>query len=152
VKRTAIYRVSLVREGSLLYEPAIRQSDQAARLFRAAIPDDQREHFWALFLDTRNRVIGSTEISVGSLTSSLVHPREAFRAGIALAASAILFGHNHPSGDPAPSREDADLTRRLWEAGKILGIRVLDHIIIGDCGDPDPPRFSFADSGEFPPS
>lgn len=104
--------------------------------------DERREIFWALLLDTRNRLITALRISAGSLAASLVHPREAFRPAIREAAAAVLFAHNHPSGDPTPSREDRRITARLREAGVLLGIPVLDHIVIGAES-----YFSFADAG-----
>lgn len=146
--RCPIYRFELVRERSEPYTAPIRTADKVAELARTLLPDDAREHFWTLLLDARNQLVGAVPISVGSLTASLVHPRESFRAAIAAASSAVLFVHNHPSGDPEPSREDNDLTRRLWEAGKVLGIRVLDHVIVGDGTTR---YYSFADENTLPP-
>ncbi len=83
-------------------------------------------------LNTKNNITGINVVSIGSLNSSLVHPREVFKAAILGNAAAIILAHNHPSGDPSPSPEDLEITRRLVEAGKILGIEVLDHVIIGD--------------------
>jgi DNA repair protein RadC len=83
-------------------------------------------------LDVKNRVVGEAKISEGTLTSSLVHPREAFRDAIKEAAASIIFAHNHPSGDPGPSREDILITARLETAGETVGIKVLDHIITGE--------------------
>lgn len=91
-----------------------------------------REHFRTMLLDSKNRVISVESISVGTLSSSLVHPREVFKAAVVRSAAALILVHNHPSGDPAPSHEDITITQRLVEAGKIMGINVLDHIIIGD--------------------
>ncbi len=91
-----------------------------------------REHFRCLLLNTKNQVLAIETVSVGSLNSSIVHPREVFKNPLKRSAAALVLVHNHPSGDPAPSREDLDVTKRLVEAGKILGIEVLDHIIIGD--------------------
>ena len=91
----------------------------------------KKEHFIILLLDSRHRVLRVAEISVGSLDMSIVHPRETFREAITASAAAIILAHNHPSGDPTPSPEDLDLTRRLMEAGRLLGIPVLDHIIVG---------------------
>lgn len=90
------------------------------------------EEFHAVYLDTKNRVIGTHMISRGSLTASLVHPREVFSRAVWLLSSGIVFIHQHPSGDPAPSIEDQELTNRLADAGHILGIEVIDHIIIGE--------------------
>jgi len=95
-----------------------------------------------LALNNKNRVNGFKVISTGSLTASLVHPREVWRAALYLCAAAVVFVHNHPSGDPAPSPEDIDITRRLKETGDVLGIRVLDHVVLG--GDR---YFSFSDKG-----
>lgn len=91
-----------------------------------------REVFYCLHLDTRNRLVSYEEVSKGTVNASLVHPREVYKAAILSSANAIVLVHNHPSGDPSPSREDLDITGRLQKAGDILGIEVLDHIIIGD--------------------
>ncbi|PYG87286.1 DNA repair protein RadC [Ruminiclostridium sufflavum DSM 19573] len=92
----------------------------------------KKEIFKALLLDTKNQVIKITDVSIGSLNSSIVHPREVFCEAIKCGCNSIIFVHNHPSGDPTPSAEDIKTTQRLDESGNILGIRVLDHIIIGD--------------------
>jgi DNA repair protein RadC len=91
-----------------------------------------QEHFVSLFLNTKNQIIGQETIFVGTLNSSLVHPREVFRAAIRRSSASIVVAHNHPSGDPTPSKEDQDITKRLVECGHLVGIEVLDHIIIGD--------------------
>lgn len=91
-----------------------------------------KEHFIALHLDGKNRIICLDRISVGSLNQSIVHPREVFKSAVYSSAAAIILVHNHPSLDPAPSREDIEITRRLKECGELLGIKVLDHIIVGD--------------------
>jgi DNA repair protein RadC len=93
---------------------------------------ETREHLYALILDVRNQVRHRRLISTGTLTESLVHPREVFKEAIKFSAAGIILVHNHPSGDPSPSPEDRATTRRLMEAGQIVGIEVLDHIIIGD--------------------
>ncbi|MBI3332675.1 MAG: DNA repair protein RadC [Candidatus Omnitrophica bacterium] len=105
--------------------------DAAMRLAKRYLARRRKEHFIVLLLDTRHRVMKVSEISVGSLEASLVHPRETFQEAIAASAAALILAHNHPSGDPTPSAEDLDLTRRLKEAGEILGIPVLDHLIVG---------------------
>ena len=92
----------------------------------------KREHFLTLLLDTRNRLIRVATVSMGSLDSSIVHPREVFKEAISASAASVIFVHNHPSGDAEPSEDDIELTRRLVEAGKVLGIAVLDHVIVGD--------------------
>jgi len=91
----------------------------------------KKEYFLALLLDTRNQLIKVAEISVGSLDSSIVHPREVFKEAISASAAAVIFAHNHPSGDAEASPDDIELTKRLAEAGELVGIEVLDHIIIG---------------------
>ncbi|MFK7694218.1 DNA repair protein RadC [Paenibacillus sp. HJGM_3] len=92
----------------------------------------QKEHFVCLFLNTKNQVIGRETLSIGSLNASIVHPREVFLAAVKRSSASIVCAHNHPSGDPTPSPEDIQITRRLAEAGELLGIELLDHIIIGD--------------------
>ncbi|MGG1598874.1 RadC family protein [Paenibacillus naphthalenovorans] len=92
----------------------------------------QKEHFVCLFLNTKNHVIGQETVSMGSLNASIVHPREVFRAAIKRSSASIVCAHNHPSGDPTPSPEDVQITKRLVQAGDIVGIDVLDHIVIGD--------------------
>src|SRR5690606_368061 len=92
----------------------------------------KKEHFRIAILDTKNHIIAIEEISIGNLNSSIVHPREVFNIAIRRTANSIILIHNHPSGDPTPSREDINITNRLIEAGNIIGIKVLDHIIIGD--------------------
>ena len=98
---------------------------------RSRIKDMKKEHFMLMILNTRNRVIRIENIYIGTLNASLVHPREVFKEAIKRSASSVVIAHNHPSGDSEPSEEDLKITRRLIEAGKILGIEVLDHIIIG---------------------
>lgn len=140
-----IYKVSLVREGKMLcYDKRIRSSATASELLQRYLDGVDREHFVVVLLDRKNQVIGFHTVSVGSLTASIVHPREVFKVAILANSAAVIFGHNHPSGSPKPSQEDRTLTKRLVEAGKLLGIDVLDHIIIGDSTSR---YFSFADEG-----
>lgn len=96
----------------------------------ADIKDEKKEHFVAVFLNARNQVICRENVSVGSLNASLVHPREVFAPAVGSCAASVILAHNHPSGDVAPSREDIELTRRIQQAGEIMGIEVLDHVII----------------------
>jgi DNA repair protein RadC len=110
--------------------------------FHYRFRDRRREYFVALLLDGKNRIILEEQVSEGSLNQSIVHPREVFSRAVKESAAAVILVHNHPSGDPAPSREDREITRRLKEAGDVLGIRVLDHIIIGDGS-----YFSFVEQG-----
>ncbi len=94
--------------------------------------DYDREHFLVLYLDRKGGVIAKENVSVGGLHSSIVHPREVFKTAVKRSAASIILAHNHPSGDPAPSREDIDITRRLIDAGNIMGIEIIDHVIIGE--------------------
>lgn len=98
--------------------------------FNRLISDGLQEEFHVVTLDTKHRMIGSHQITVGTLDASLVHPREVFRPAIRDASSAVLLAHNHPSGDPTPSREDIAVTDRMTEAGQLIGISVLDHIVL----------------------
>ncbi|WP_066632918.1 RadC family protein [Desulfolucanica intricata] len=113
-------------------KPCIKSPEDAAGLVMEDMRYLDREYFRALLLNTKNHVLGLETISIGTLNSSSVHPRELFRNAIKRSAAALILVHNHPSGDPTPSREDLAVTKRLEETGKIIGIEVLDHIIIGD--------------------
>lgn len=93
---------------------------------------ETKEYFFAIHLDGKNRICCVDEVSVGSLNQSVVHPREVFKTALLSSAAALILVHNHPTGDPSPSREDIEITRRLKEAGEIIGVKLLDHIIIGD--------------------
>lgn len=107
-------------------------SAQVYEHYRFRFRNQKKEYVMALLLDGKNRVIREVQVSEGSLNQSIVHPREVFNPAVRDSAAAIILVHNHPTGDPAPSREDLELTRRLKEAGELMGIRVLDHVIIGD--------------------
>lgn len=113
-------------------KPVVKTPEDVVSLVRSRLKGKRKEHFLALLLDTRNQLINVAEISVGSLDGSLVHPREVFKEAISATAASVIFAHNHPSGDPTASEDDIRLTKRLAEAGEIVGIDVLDHIIIGD--------------------
>ena len=113
-------------------KPVVKTPEDVLGLVRGRLKGKKKEHFLALLLDTRSRLIKVAEISVGSLDSSIVHPREVFKEAISATAASVVFVHNHPSGDPAASEDDIGLSKRLAEAGEIVGIDVLDHIIIGD--------------------
>jgi DNA repair protein RadC len=108
----------------------INNPGAVAKAVRASIADKAKEHFKLLVLNTRNEVIVIVPVSVGTANASLVHPREVFKAAISHGASSVVLAHNHPSGNPEPSDDDIALTRRLVEAGRLLGIEVLDHIIV----------------------
>jgi DNA repair protein RadC len=121
---------------------SIRGPEDVHRHFHQRLRDARHECFLALLLDGRHRVLNEVVVSQGTLTASLVHPREVFRTAVREAAAALLLVHNHPSGDPSPSREDREVTERLADAGRILGIRVVDHVVVAEQG-----FFSFRESG-----
>ena len=138
-----VYRVTLVREGGLRTDDIkLSSSAMASKILRTYLADVDREHFVVLLLNHKQQVIGIHTVSIGSLTASIVHPREVFKVAILSNAAALVCGHNHPSGHPKPSTEDKAITHQLVEAGKLLGISVIDHIIIGETQ-----YFSFADEG-----
>jgi len=122
------------RYQSISLKPGDRytSSSEVFHHYHALLRDRKKEVFLALLLDSKNRLIREVCVSEGSLNASIVHPREVFSPAVRESAAAVLFIHNHPSGDPAPSREDIELTQRLREAGELMGIRVLDHIVIGN--------------------
>ncbi len=111
--------------------PALTSPTDVLRLLSPRMEYLDRENFIAVLLNTKNRVISVETVSIGSLNSSIVHPREIFKNAVRLSAASVILAHNHPSGDPTPSREDLEITKRLAEAGKLIGIEVLDHIVIG---------------------
>jgi len=120
----------------------LRSSEDVFRHFRKDFESEKREIFYVVLLTNKNRKIREVKISEGSLTASLVHPREVYNPVIRESAAAVIFVHNHPSGDPAPSPEDLEITRRLKEVGEVMGVRVLDHVVIGH-----ERYFSFSDRG-----
>lgn len=128
-----LVRVQLVRERAL-EAPRIRDPRDVAALVSHLLDGDDRENFVALLLDARNQVRAIVPVSVGDISSTIAHPRETFRAAVLMGASSLIVAHNHPSGDPTPGPEDLGETRRLFEAGRLLGIELLDHIIVGEEG------------------
>jgi DNA repair protein RadC len=112
--------------------PVVSTPEDVARLCGPQLRGSDREHFWALALNTKNQLLKIIEVSIGSLNASIVHPRELFKDAVKVSAASIVVVHNHPSGDPTPSAADIQLTRRLVKAGDVLGIEVLDHVVIGD--------------------
>ncbi len=129
--------VELARRATLAsngHVPVIDSADAAAALVRPHLLDKRREHVVVLLLDARHRLLRMSTVAIGSLSASLVHPRELFKDAIAASAAAVLVAHNHPSGDPTPSAHDLQLTERLVEAGAVIGIEVIDHLIIGGEG------------------
>jgi len=134
--RINVYSLRLVKESSVAYnlEKSIVNPATAAQVVNQVfdMQNQPNEVFAILCLNTKNKVVGAHIISQGSLSSSIVHPREVFKAAMVNNAASVILAHNHPSGDPEPSREDIETTRRLVEAGEIMGIKVLDHVIIGE--------------------
>lgn len=124
----------------------IRCSSDVADALRPRLRDESREHFFALALDVRQRPIAEILIAIGSLSACAVAPGDVFRLVLREPAAGVIFVHNHPSGEPSPSVEDIGLTERLRQAGALLGIKVVDHVILGHDG-----HFSFLDAGLLPP-
>jgi DNA repair protein RadC len=109
----------------------IKDPEAVVKAIRSSIKDKAKEHFKLILLNPRNKIIGISTISIGTLNASLVHPREVFKDAITHSAASVVLAHNHPSGDPEPSEDDLKITNKLVDSGKILGIEVIDHIIIG---------------------
>ena len=142
---TVRYAVRTDSEGQpVVVGRALSAPKDAAAAFMAVLQDEPAEVFAMICLTTKHRVIAYHEVSRGTLDATLVHPREVFKAALLANAAAIIVSHNHPSGDPTPSADDVDLTRRLAAAGDLLGISLLDHIVIGDGR-----YFSFKESGRL---
>jgi len=137
-KRITRYKIELVRESAKNYTIGLNDKVTSplslARMFKVVHElDRQTEEILILAcFDTKNKVIGTFEVSRGSLSASIVHPREVFKRALLCNSACIAIAHNHPSGDPLPSIEDEEITKRLAEAGTLLGIHLLDHVIIGD--------------------
>ena len=132
-KRINIVTVKICKENSILYSPRRISSPQdSIKLLSQFLENKDREEFIVICLDTKNQPACINVCSIGTLNASLVHPREVFKAAILSNAASIIIAHNHPSGDPTPSTEDISITKRITEAGNILGIQLLDHIIIGE--------------------
>lgn len=133
-----LYNYKIVREKSETYydgRKSLNNPDDAAKLFKEYYEENfdmDKEHFSVIMVDTKNKMIGINLVSMGTINQTITHPREVFRPAVMASANSIFLCHNHPSGDPTPSKEDINTTKRLKEAGKILGIELLDHIILGD--------------------
>lgn len=128
-----LLQVRLLKDGSLKSDRRIiRSPSDAFSILQPFFDELPCEHFVTVLLTTKNRIIAVSPVSIGSLNASIVHPRELFQRAILCNSASILLAHNHPSGDPTPSREDIQLTKQLGEAGKILDICIVDHIIIGE--------------------
>ncbi len=113
------------------FKTRIKTAEDVYNHFVDEVSNKKKEFFYALLLDTKNHIIGKREISVGTLNSSLVHPREVFNPAVKASANSIILVHNHPSGNSNPSNEDKNITKKLSESGNILGIKIVDHVIIG---------------------
>lgn len=145
-KRVEIVSLKMIRESSMLYSNRkVSSPSDAKELIEEFLEDCDREKFVVAFLNTKNEPTAIHTVSIGTLNASLVHPREVFKGALLSNANTIILSHNHPSGDPKPSKEDIGITKRLKEAGKILGIDILDHIIIGKDGR----YYSFKEEGEL---
>lgn len=132
-KRINIVSIKMVREASVLYD--IRKIDSpkdGVELGKRFLQDLDREQLIVCCLDTKNQPTAINVVSVGSLNTSIVHPREVFKPAILSNSASIILFHNHPSGDPEPSKEDISISQRIKESGIILGIKLIDHIIIGN--------------------
>jgi DNA repair protein RadC len=142
-----VYRVELVRERAVSREQrrAIRNPDDVVAILKDELLKTDQEKLISVMLNAKNVVIGIEVVSVGSLTASIVTPRELFKSAILASAAAVIISHNHPSGDPTPSLDDTRLTERISKAGEILGIKLLDHVIIGELG-----TYSFSNAGRLP--
>lgn len=150
-KYIPVYHVELVRDRLIKAEPqrAIRNSDDVVAILRDELLQADREKLICLMLSAKNVVIGVEIVSVSSLTASIAHPREIFKAAILKNAASIILVHNHPSGDPSPSQDDIQLTERINRAGELLGIKLLDLLVAGGdwssmAGQLEPSRHSFA--------
>jgi DNA repair protein RadC len=128
-----VYKVQLVKEDSVSSDvSSISQPSQVANMVMDDLRNEDREKFMIVMLNTKNKVIGLNLVSMGCLDSTILHPRETFKPAVIAGAAAIILIHNHPSGDCTPSHEDIEGTKRMAEAGKVLGIAVRDHLVIGD--------------------
>lgn len=145
-KRVNLVSVKLIKEGSILYEPRrVSSPKDAFELGKEFLIDSDREKLILVCLDNKNQPTSINTVSVGSLNSSIVHPREVFKVAILSNSANIIVYHNHPSGDVTPSKEDINITERLKEAGKILGIELIDHIIVGSNSS----YYSFKEKGNI---
>lgn len=126
-----VIRMAKIEESCVEEGQGFTSASQIYSYFKVDLEKEQQEYFYAVILDNKHRIIETKLITLGTLNKSLVHPREVFAPAIEKRASAIIAVHNHPSGDPKPSKNDVDTTKRLQEAGEIVGIRILDHVIVG---------------------
>lgn len=132
MKYVPMVRVQLIREGTITAQNSLTTPGEVYAFIKLHLEDKDRECMVAILLDTRNRVLAVHDVSIGTLDTALITPREVFKAAILVGAASVILAHNHPSGDPHPSRNDVEITETLMKAGDLLGIKVLDHIIVGD--------------------
>lgn len=132
-KRINIVSIKMVKESSFLYQTrTISSPNDAYEMIREQLEGLDREQFMIACLNTKNEPTNISVVSVGTLNKAIVHPREVFKTAILSNAASIMAFHNHPSGETTPSQQDIQLTNRLYEAGELIGIKLLDHLIIGD--------------------
>jgi len=135
VETVTRYRVALVKEEDTAYgDLSLAHPDAVAQFLNRVLADRPQEHMTAVYLDTRNRLIGWTIAHIGTINRAAVEPRTIFQIALSLNAAGVILSHNHPSGDPSPSTEDLAFTRRMAQTGDLLGIRLVDHIILGESG------------------
>lgn len=135
LKRLSVVKLQMLKEKTFPYETNVIKSPQnAVSLLHEFIGKEDREHFVLICLDTKNKIIALNTVSIGSLNSAIVTPREIFKTAIIANSASIIVGHNHPSGCPTASPEDISVTERIKDAGMLLGIELLDHVIVGDDG------------------
>lgn len=141
----SVVSLRLVRERTVTYQTkTVVDSTQACALFRELIGDLDRESVWVACLDSKARVCCVSQVSIGTVNASLVHPREVYKVALLANAASIILAHNHPSGDPTPSLDDMIITDKLEKSGDALGIKFNDHLILGDES-----YYSFADEGKL---
>lgn len=150
VRLDAVFHDAMIREVRINYQASaevpfkIRQPEEVAGFVRRILCDNSREHLIALFLDGAHRIASYSLVSIGTATSTIVHPREVFQRAVSAGAVALVLAHNHPSGQVEASAEDRQVTGRMRDAGVLLGIPLLDHVIVGSSG-----YYSFQESGEL---
>lgn len=143
-----IYRIKLVKEATVRYG-ACGHASQAAEIFGKMLGDSDTEKFGVILLDTKMQIVGATIVAAGTMALTTVAVRDIFKAVILASAYSIIVGHNHPSGVMVPSAEDEFLTRQILDAGRLLGVPIMDHIIVGP---PPSDYFSFAENERIPPA
>lgn len=146
-KRVDVISLRMIRETSVLYAPRrISSPDDAVSLVKAFLEDSDRECMIAVYLNIKNEPTAIHTVSIGTLSTSPLHPREVLKAALLSNAATFILAHNHPSGDPTPSTDDIEVTRRMTDAGRLLGIELIDHVIIGS----DERFISLRQQGQLP--